>query len=160
MRCSFPTSQPLNPDIPLLNCIPPTQTDCSPHFVRQNRPPAACFWVGNPNPPHPCTSLDHTPPSPQPRIPPPRIGPFSSNKSPHTSRQPKPSPSGSVFGGSPSPPHPGAPLDRPLPSPQPRILAPKTRIHPPQDIPAMRRHRFPLRMSQDCASFFHITRPL
>ena len=33
----------------------------------------------------------------------------------------------------------------------PRILAPKTRIHPPQDIPAMHRRRFPLHISQDCA---------
>ena len=46
MHRSFPTSQPLNPDVRLTDKIPSTQLKCHPLIITQNRAPVARFSAG------------------------------------------------------------------------------------------------------------------
>jgi hypothetical protein len=59
-RRSFPTSQPLNPSVSLLNHVPPIRIQCYSRSVSRNRAPVAPFWPGAKY--SPCedpTSLQH-----------------------------------------------------------------------------------------------------
>ena len=72
-----------------------------------------------------CTARSYLPAS-QPRCTPHRQDPLNANQMPPANRYPKPSPSGSVFGGGPNSPHSRAPLDCAPPPPQPRVTPSQT----------------------------------
>ena len=106
-RQKVSTTNPSPPPPATYRAPPPPQTrfplcpNRSPplHVASQNRAPAARFLAGSSNPAHPRAPLNRAPPPAQPHLSAPQIGPLSPHMSPPACRQPKPSLSGSVFGG-------------------------------------------------------------